>query len=93
MTFLDLIIEIIGTIAGWTAIIFGLAWAFSYFSRREIYIIHVGGDNGGDGGGSGHHPEPRFPDGMKKTQKTPPQTLNAQSWRFRSRSAFKRKLY
>lgn len=54
MTILDLTIEIIGTIAGWAAVILGLAWAARHFSRRDIYIIHK---SGGDDG-SGHRPDP-----------------------------------
>lgn len=49
MTFLDFMIDLVGEIAGWSAIILGLAWACGKAARREIYIIHKtegGGDNG-----------------------------------------------
>ena len=49
----ELIFEIIGTLAGWAAIILGLAWVAGRFSRREIYIIQTGGNDGG-----GRRPDP-----------------------------------
>jgi len=61
MTILDFAIDLIGTIAGWVAIILGLAWAAAHFRRREIYIIrHAGGAAGGGERRSHSAPDP-FP--------------------------------
>lgn len=71
MTLLDFIIDIAGTIAGWAAIILGLAWAASRFSRREIYIIQAGGNFRkyyARGPSPTRRPPARFPRYTRKTQ-------------------------
>jgi len=69
MTFLDLCIDIIVTLAGWAAIILGLAWAGRHFIKREthIYLPPVGGGDGG--GGRGTRPAPRSPGGNRRANK------------------------
>jgi hypothetical protein len=53
MTPLDFTIELIWTVAGWAAILLGLAWALGRARRCDLHfhLPPAGGDRGGSGGG------------------------------------------
>ena len=79
MTILDLIIEIAGTIAGWGAIILGLAWAASRGRRCDLHL-HLPPAGGSDAGG-GRRPAP-FPGGRYDAGRI----YTADEWRARRRN-------
>jgi len=87
MTTLDFLIETIGTIAGWSAVILGLAWALSRARRCDLHfhLPPAGGDGGAGGRPAAPPPTPgAFGRRMARLALRPrARRITADEWRAR----------